>query len=342
MSYKITIEKKPKSTIEISGELTADFFSSFHEKALKELGKDYEIDGFRKGTVPTSLLEQKLPEMYVLEEMANMAIGQIYPKILDEHKIQAIGNPAIQIKKIAKGNPLEFSILCATLPEIKLPDYKKIAKGVPDEEVEEVTEKEIQDTIEQILTMRSQQETSNDSDASKKVLKPELTNEFVKTLGEFEDVLDFKKKLKENLTLEKTARSKNKKRQLILDSIVEKTEIDVPDMLIEYELDRFMEMMKADVSKMGLSYEEYLKHLTKTEKEMREEYRKETEKKIKTEFALKEIGKEEKINPDKDRVKQELETLMQMYPAADKQNAELYVEDLLQKDAVILFLENQR
>lgn len=346
MSHTITVEKKPKSTVEINGEIDAPIFESYREKAFLEIGKDYEIDGFRKGTVPKNILEQKIPEMYVLEEMAQMAIADLYPKILEEHKIDAIGRPAVQIKKIAKNSPLGFSIICATLPEITLPDYKKLALNRKVEEVSPVTEKEITDTIDQILTMRQtpphEEKVEDVEGSTEETKKLELTDEFVKTLGDFKDVEDFKKKIEENLLMEKTARGKNKARQALLDGIVAESKIEVPDMLVEYELDRFMDTMKRDIERMGLSYEEYLKHLTKTETEMREEYRKDTEKKVQTEFILKEIATKENIISDEKEVEKQLEILLATYKDADSASAKAYLEDILQKEATIRFLEDQK
>lgn len=340
---KIEINKKPKSTVEIVGEIDATTFETYRENAFKELGKDYEIDGFRKGTVPKSLLEQKIPEMYILEEMAQMAIQDVYPKILDEHKIKAIGQPAVQIKKIAKGNPLEFSIMCATIPEVTLPDYKKLAQEVTVKKVDTVEDTEVENTINQILEMRSHDghEHTGEESPDHTHEKPELTDEYVKTLGDFTSVEDFKNKLKENILLEKNGREQQKARQQILDSILSKSNVEVPDMLVEYELDRFMDTMKADIERMGLKYEEYLKHLTKTEEEMREEYRAETEKKVQTEFILREIAQKENIKADPEEVKKQMEVLKSTYKDINEAHAIAYVEDMLEKEAVIKFLENR-
>ena len=57
-----------------------------------------------------------------------MALSEYYPKILEENKIDAISRPEISITKLARKNPLGFKIKTATMPEMKLPDYKQIAK----------------------------------------------------------------------------------------------------------------------------------------------------------------------------------------------------------------------
>ncbi len=340
----ITVNKKEKSMVEIGGEISSEVFESYRESALRELGHGIEIDGFRKGSAPQALIEKQIPEMHVLEEMAQRAIQTIYPTILEEHDIQAIGAPAVKIKKIAKGSPLVFALETAVIPEFKLPDYVKIAGTIKKEAGEEVSEKEIEDTLLEIRKMHGHKEAHGDQPhehTDEEFPIPDLTDEFVQKLGDFKTVEDFKNKVKENLGLEKEGRAKSKTRAAMLEKILSETPMEIPNLLVEYELDRFMEQMKGDISRMGLTYEDYLKHLTKTEDEMRESYKADTEKKIKTEFILAEIGKVEKLEPDPVKVGEQVEGIMQAYQNVDKLQAEAYVKNMLQNETVIEFLESK-
>jgi|SRR3989344_372535 len=127
---KVKINKLPKSEVEIEGELGEEIFETYFARALKKLGGGLEIPGFRKGKAPENILLANLSEMKILEEMATLALGDAYPKILEENKIEAIGRPEIAITKLARNNPLGFKIKTAVLPPVVLPDYKKIAKRV--------------------------------------------------------------------------------------------------------------------------------------------------------------------------------------------------------------------
>jgi FKBP-type peptidyl-prolyl cis-trans isomerase (trigger factor) len=337
--------KKDKGIVEIESEISAEKFESYREQSFDYLSKGIELDGFRKGTAPKALLAKHIPEMHILEEMANRAIGELYPQILTEHKIDAIGHPAVKIKKIAANNPLVFSLETAVLPVIVLPDYTKLVTTIKKEKGDEVTDTEIEDTLLEIRKMHGHREAHGD-DATHEHTEgeehpiPELNDEFVQKLGDFKTVADFTAKVKENLTLEKEGRAKSKTRAMIMDILEKNTPIDIPDILVEYELDKFMGQMKNDIERMGLSYEEYLKHLTKTEDEMRATYRDDTVKKIKSEFILAEIGKKENIEPDEKKVGEQVEAIMQAYVNMDKVNVEAYVKNLLQNEAVVEFLEN--
>ena len=127
---KLTVKKLPKSEIEIEGELDSVVFESYFSKALKMLGENLKLDGFRKGKIPENVLLSNIPEAQILGEMAEMALGEYYPKILEENKIDAISRPEISITKLARKNPLGFKIKTAVLPIIKLPDYKNSAKKI--------------------------------------------------------------------------------------------------------------------------------------------------------------------------------------------------------------------
>ena len=74
------------------------------------------------------MLIGKVGELSILEEGAYQAIREALPQLLSEHEYDFIGAPEVTITKIAQGEPLGFKIKIAVMPEVKLADYKKIAK----------------------------------------------------------------------------------------------------------------------------------------------------------------------------------------------------------------------
>ncbi|HEY4482569.1 MAG TPA: trigger factor [Candidatus Paceibacterota bacterium] len=130
MSHKVKVNKVSDTEVEIEGEIEATHFAGHRKGALANLGKNAELPGFRKGMVPEEILAERLGHGPILEEMAELALSEAYPKIIEEHKIDAVDRPHIQITKLAMDNPLTFKIRQTVLPDIKLPDYKKLAAGV--------------------------------------------------------------------------------------------------------------------------------------------------------------------------------------------------------------------
>ena len=363
----IKITKLPKSEIEIEGEIEADVFEAYFSKALKKLGEKVEIDGFRKGKVPESVLISNIPESHILEEMAEMALMDNYPKIIEDEKIEAISRPEIGITKLARKNPLGFKIKTAVLPEVALPDYKKIAKkiigNITDEEKNiSVTEEEIENTILDIRKSRAPKihmadatppptppreegasplPSGEDLGGGIEPELPEFNDEFVKALGPFENVLDFKAKLKDNIKLEKENQLKEKTRLKIIEKIIEGSEIDIPEILVELELDKILYRMESDITQMGLKFEDYLKHLNKTVEDLRKDFRNDGEKKAKLALVLNKISDVEKIIADEEEVAKEVNNILAHYKDADPERAKAYAHNILTNEKIFQFLEQQ-
>jgi len=347
--YKIKDTKKlPDCEVEITAEITKEALEDYKVKALKKIKEFAEIPGFRKGHVPEAKLKEKFGEMGILEDAGEMAINDSAIEILVESKVNFLGRPDIAISKIAVGSPIEFKIKATVMPDVKLPDYKKIAKKENGavEKIEEVTEKQVEETIEQIRKMYAEQ---NHHHAPGEVHKegeelnlPEINDEFVKKLGDFKDVTDFKAKLKVNIAKEKEIHAKDKKRGKMLEKLVAETKIEMPKLVILGELDKMENQFKGDIAQMGLQPEEYLKHIKKTWEDLRKEWYPDAEKRAKTQLILQKISLEEKIEPNKELMEKEIKHLTEQYKGADPERVKAYVEMVLVNDAVLKFLESQK
>jgi len=363
-TYKdFSIKKLDKGRIEISASLPADIFDSYRVTALKNLNESVTIDGFRKGKVPENILIQKIGEKTVLEEMAELAISNVYPNILINEKIDAIGRPEVRITKLASDNPLEFTIVTAVVPTFEVPDYKALAavelKKLPVAE-EKVTDKELEDAILRVRksrashegnprAVRAEQSSHEEHDHEKMTPEehekaitanlPELTDDFVKTLGDFADIPDFKNKLSTMLIEDKKNLTKEKRRIAIADAISDKTKVELPDIMIESELNRNEAQFKADIERMGLKMEDYLNHAKKTIDDLRVEWRPHAEKKAKLQLILNAIAEKEKIHPSKEEINDEVNHILEHYKDADRERAEAYAETVLTNEKVFQWLE---
>lgn len=345
---KVKVTKLPKSEVEIEGEIETDIFEAFYQKALKRISENIEIDGFRKGKVPENILLSKIGEMKILEEMAEMALSEHYSNILEEEKIDAIGRPEIAITKLARKNPLGFKIRTAVLPEIELPKYKDLAKKVLSEITEkekntEVIDEEVENTILDIRKSRAPKINIKEGAEIKKGEEelPPFNDEFVRSLGPFKDIVDFKAKLKENIKLEKENKLKEKTRLKIMEKIIENTKTEIPEILIESELQKILYRMESDISAMGLKFDDYLNHLKKTKEDLRKEFRKDAESKAKFSLVINKIAVEEKIKADEEQVAKEIAHLLEHYKDADPERARMHVENVLTNEKVFQLLENQ-
>ena len=351
-NMKTDVKKLDNAEVKISVVLPAKILEKYRDEVQAEALKNVKIDGFREGKVPADMAMKHIQPMRVLEEMAQRAISGVYVEVLEKTKVKAIGHPQIMITKIAEGADLEFSMTTAVLPEVKLGDYKKIAKTEMKKEYSvKVTDKEIEDAITNIRKMRAQQ-TMSENVAEGEVAKswndideadlPELTDEFVKTAGKFENVADFKTKITENIKAEKEAKNVEKKRIAIIDSILDDSEIEVPKMMIDYEVDKMMHEFEGNIAMTGMSFDDYLKSINKTRDDYKTEWAEQGKKRAQTQLMLNEIATKEKIEASDKEIDEEVSKIMEQYKDQkniDENNVKSYVASVLTHQKVFEFLE---
>jgi trigger factor len=164
----------------------------------------------------------------------------------------------------------------------------------------------------------------------------------VRSLGPFKDIADFNAKLKENIKLEKENKLKEKTRLKIIEKIIADSTVDVPEILIEVELDKILYRMESDITQMGLKFEDYLKHLNKKIEDLRKDFRTDALNKAKLALILNQIAKVEKIVADSEQVAKEVAQILSYYKDADPERARMHAENVLTNEKIFQFLENQK
>ena len=105
-------------------------------------------------------------------------------------------------------------------------------------------------------------------------------------------------------------------RQEILNQIGKKTEIEIPDILIQNEKKNMMENLKKMVSeKTKVSFQEYLDKIKKTEKDILDSFDPEAKTKIKNFLILQEIGEKEKIQVSDQEIMNEVNKVLRRFPS---------------------------
>jgi FKBP-type peptidyl-prolyl cis-trans isomerase (trigger factor) len=343
-TYKVKVKLLPETgEIELSSSIDVKEFAEAIKETVAHIQKDLALPGFRKGAAPEKLVREKVGEVAILKEAAEHAISHAYSHIIEAEKIDAIGHPKVSITKLAEGNPLEFTLVTAVVPEVKKFDYVSIAKKENSKKPEPVavSDAEVDKAIEDIKNNFSRiNKNKDDKGAEAKPL--ELTDDLVKTWGEFKDVADFKAKLRENLTKEKEHKALEKKRIELVDALTQELNTVIPEVLIQSELARMVDQMKHDVERMGLKWDDYLKHLKKSEDDIKKEWRNDAVKRVKLDLILDHIAKEEKIEADKAKVEAELKHALDHHKGVSEDRARSYFAHIFQNQAVFEFLEKQK
>ncbi|MDO8505323.1 MAG: trigger factor [bacterium] len=120
------IKKLPKSTLEITVELTPEEMQSYLQKAATHLSQETTIPGFRPGKAPYDQIVARFGKGRVWEEAAQLAVPRAFGEIVQSQKLETIGSPSIDVIKLAPDNPFIFKATVALLPEITLGDYNTI------------------------------------------------------------------------------------------------------------------------------------------------------------------------------------------------------------------------
>lgn len=175
---------------------------------------------------------------------------------------------------------------------------------------------------------------------------PELNDELARSLGQFADLKELREKLRENIKTEKELKEKERIRIKMLEAIAGKTSTDVPEILVNRELDNMLEELKVKLSRSGLSFEEYLKRIKKSEQSLREEWKADARKRVLGGLILQEIARRENVEVGDEEVEKETSAFLSRFrdkqadlPEPEKLKA--YIGTLLKNEKVFQLLEQQ-
>lgn len=330
----------PNSEIEITGDIPADLLAPFREEALKHLAEHVELPGFRPGKVPPAMVLQKVGEEAVLEDAVEHFMQQFYVTLVTTHNIDAVGRPDIRIAKLEPGKPISLVIHTAVYPEVELPkNWKKTGEKIPPELAAVATDEEVEQTIQQLLQSRAVPPTPVEGEEPGKPVLPELTDEFAKSIGAFQNVESLKTQIKKGIGEEKERAAKDTRRGKIIEALLEGVKVEIPGVFVESELDKIMNQMQEDIARFNIPFDDYLKRVGKTEEALREEFREQAKKRAKLQLTLNKIANEEKIEADKETVETEIKHALEHFPDAKPNLVRIHIETVLRNEKALQLLE---
>lgn len=175
---------------------------------------------------------------------------------------------------------------------------------------------------------------------------PEIDDNFAQSLGEFSNITELEKKLEENIKLEKERKQNEVLRLKIIEEIAKKTQVEIPEIMIERESDNMIEDFKHRLEHSGVSFDSYLSANNKKEDDFKNELKEEAEKRIKTSLIIKKIAEKENIKATEEEIKKEEENYYKYFDPSELQSKKkdervtLYLKDLIENEKVFQLLEN--
>ncbi len=123
---KVSVEKLPTSEAVLNVDVTWDEMEKASEKAYRKLVQKVDIQGFRRGKAPRTILERRLGKEYIYQEGLDDLISTVYSDAVKEHELTPISQPKLQAPVFELGQDYHFSLTVPVVTPVKLADYKAL------------------------------------------------------------------------------------------------------------------------------------------------------------------------------------------------------------------------
>ena len=140
---KSAVEKLNPTRVKMTVEVTSDELQPHIDAALKAIGSQIQVPGFRAGKVPTRIIEQRVGKAAVLQEAVNEALPEFFGQAVEQEDLKPLGQPDVEVTQLplADGEELVFTVEVDVRPEFTLPAYDSLEVTVDpvtvsDEDVE--------------------------------------------------------------------------------------------------------------------------------------------------------------------------------------------------------------
>jgi trigger factor len=141
---KSAVETLNPTRVKLTVEVPFEELKPSLDAAYATIGSQIQVPGFRKGKVPSRIIDQRVGRGAVLQEAVNEALPQFYGQAVEENKVRPIGQPEVDVTEVPvkDGDELKFTVEVDVRPEVTLPDYSSItvevdAATASEEDVEE-------------------------------------------------------------------------------------------------------------------------------------------------------------------------------------------------------------
>ncbi len=142
---------------------------------------------------------------------------------------------------------------------------------------------------------------------------PKIDDEFAKDFSEFETIKEYKASIKKELQVAKKETAKRERENKIVEKLIEKTKFDIPEAMIENQVDNHIRDYAQQLKSQGLELEMYLEYMGQTIESLREVYKVDAEKQVRGRLILEAISKAENFEIKEEEVDKELTRISEVY-----------------------------
>ncbi len=150
---------------------------------------------------------------------------------------------------------------------------------------------------------------------------PEWSDDLAKSVGEFEDLLDLRIKVRESLTEQATQEAESAYAEQVMEIVMEGAQVTYPPIVLENETDHLMRDLEMRLSSQNLAFDDYLKIEGKNAEEIRDELKPAAEERVNRGLVLGQVVEEENLEVDDEEITQEIDRMLE--PLGDSGNESL-------------------
>ena len=256
-------------TVEVSGDIVKNKFSSVFEK----IGKEAKVPGFRPGHVPKDILEKNFSSRaheLVLKEL----LPDVYNQAMDKEGLEVLELPDISEVKLDR-NSLSFKATVEVIPQIQLKDYKGLAVNYKKIEV-------------------SADEIKRNIDTLKETRKASVVDDSLAKSLSYPDVAELEKAIERQLFLQKENQQRQRIENDIIESLTKDLNFKLPQSMVNRQLQDLVRQAKVDLALRGLPREK----IEEEEKKISEKLLPQAQKQVLVFLVLGEIARKENIPLD--------------------------------------------
>ena len=149
--------------------------------------------------------------------------------------------------------------------------------------------------------------------AIKRKIMPELNDEFVKDVSNFETVAEYKEDIKNMLSAEKTAEIKNRHKAAVAQKVTEQTDVVAPESMVKEEAESFLQDIRFQMSQQGIKLEDYLNLTNGKLEDVENECRMRAETLVKQTLVFEAIAEKEGLEVTDEDLDAEYARMAEMY-----------------------------
>lgn len=388
-------EQIEKNLVKLTFEVSAEEFDKAIGQVYKKNAKKFNVPGYRKGKAPRKIIEKYYTAAVFYDEAVNSVLPDAYEAAVKEAELDVVARPEIDVEEINAGEPVVFTALVTTKPEVKLGDYKgievdKIDYTVTDEDVDKdieaarnknarlitVDDRAVENGDIAVIDFEGFADgvafeggkgedyeleigsgtfipgfeeqlvgAAADSDVEVKVTfpeeyhadnlagkdavfkvkvkeikmrsLPELDDDFASEVSEFDTLDEYKADVRKKLEEAAENKAKSETENAIIDKAIENAEFDIPDAMLETQIDNIVRDFSQRLAYQGMNLDMYMQYTGQTPETFRAQFTEQAKKQISGSLVLEAIQKAEGIEAGPE------ETELHLVDMSKKYNMEL-------------------